>query len=190
MDALQMVDPHGALPNVGLDAALVDEFGGPMGNRAPRRRRINVEKFEPLAPGEKRTISFSLNPLSLFTSGYLLPLMHASIAIELLLVTSPRDVVVSDQPAELGANILRRRRSERWQINEPKLTYSSNTLSSAAQGELTGLALKREAEKAMYIPSQAITKPGDTPGCGKLLKPVLPPLVGNCEWGPRLIAVA
>ena len=42
------------------------------------------------------------------------------------------------------------------------------------------------SEKLMDA-SQAM--PGDTPGCGKLLKPVLPPLVGNCEWGPRLIAV-
>ena len=79
--------------------------------------------------------------------------MNASISIELLLVTSPQDVVVSDAPVAPGEGIAQRRRSERWQINQPRLTYSSNTLSSAAQGELTGLALKREAEKAMYIPS-------------------------------------
>ena len=144
MDALQMVDPYGAQPEVAP--------GGP-DDVVPCYRETNVEKFEPLAPGEKRTISFSLNPLSLFTSGYLLPLMHASIAIELLLVTSPKDVVVSDAPVDPGEGIVQRRRSERWQINQPRLTYSSNTLSSAAQGELTGLALKREAEKAMYIPS-------------------------------------
>ena len=46
----------------------------------------------------------------------------------------------------------------------------------------------RDAEKVM-IPSQAITKPGDAPRCGELLKPVLPPFAGNCDWGPRLIAV-
>ena len=93
----------------------------------------------PLQAGEKRTISFSLNPLSLFTSGYLLPLMHASIAIELLLVTSPKDVVVSDAPVDPGEGIVQRRRSERWSINQPRLTYSSNTLSSAAQGEFDQL---------------------------------------------------
>ena len=82
MDSMQMVDPYGALPNVSLDGVLIDDTGALMGDRAPRLKRINVEKFEPLAPGERRTISFSLNPLSLFTSGYLLPLMHASISVE------------------------------------------------------------------------------------------------------------
>ena len=54
----------------------------------------------------------------------------------------------------------------------------------------TGKGLARDSWPEKGTPaSQAITKPGDTPGCGKLLKPVLPPLVGNCEWGPRLIAV-
>ena len=39
------------------------------------------------------------------------------------------------------------------------------------------------------LASQVITKPGDAPRCGELLKPVLPPFVGNCDWEPRLIAV-
>ena len=149
--------------------------------------------------------------------------MHGSISIEMLLVSSPKDVVVSDLAADPANGVFQRRHSERWQVNQPRLCYSSNTLSSAAQGEfdqlisgkgivfnidtwttlqqtclsqqprvqffrsLNLLGEDRASEKLM-CPSRV--QLGDTPGCGKLLKPVLPPLVGNCEWGPRLIAVS
>ena len=36
---------HTLLPNVGLDGALLDPYGDPMGDRAPRLKRINVENI-------------------------------------------------------------------------------------------------------------------------------------------------
>ena len=64
--------------------------------------------------------------------------MHGSISVEMLLVSSPKDVVVSDIAAAANG-VAARRRSERWQITQPRLCYSSNTLSSAAQGEFDQL---------------------------------------------------
>ena len=62
-------------------------------------------------------------------------------------------------------------------------------LRSTCKLELRKTYAEDRATEKVKCPSQAIPKPGDTPGCGKLLKPVLPPLLGNWEWGPRLIAV-
>ena len=138
-----MADPYGTDPAVAANPAAATVVS---------EKRINVETFEPLAPGEKRTISFSMAPSALFTSSYLFPLMHASVSIEMLLVTSSKDCVVSDLAADPGNGVIQRRTSEKWLSNQPRLCMSYNTLSSASQGELTGLARDREAEKAM-LPS-------------------------------------
>ncbi len=68
-------------------------------------KRIACEKYEALVAGEKRTISFSLAPSGLFQSGYLFPLMHGSSSVEMLLVSSPKDVVVSDLAADPGGGV-------------------------------------------------------------------------------------
>jgi hypothetical protein len=132
MEALQMADPYGqdAAVAAGADAAhpaIISE------------KRIKSEKYLALIAGEKRAISFSLAPSGLFQSGYMFPLMHGSISIEMLLVSSPKDVVVSDLAADPANGVFQRRHSERWQVNQPRLCYSSNTLSSAAQGEFDQL---------------------------------------------------
>ena len=60
-----MSDPHGQQDRVAANAGVPAEI---------QEKRIQCEKYEPLAPGEKRTISFSLAPSGLFQSGYLFPL--------------------------------------------------------------------------------------------------------------------
>ena len=57
--------------------------------------------------------------------------------MELILVTSPKDCCMSTFAAAQG--IAARERSERFQINQPRLCYSTNTLSSAAQSEFDKL---------------------------------------------------
>ena len=126
-----MLDPHGQQAPVARNpGGIATEIQEP---------RINCEKYEPLAAGEKRTISFSLAPSGVFQSAYLFPLMHGSISVEMLLVSSPKEVVVSDLAVAPGQGVAARRRSERWQINQPRLCYSTNTLSSAAQQEFDKL---------------------------------------------------
>ena len=100
---LLMVDPYGQQARVAHDAGAPTEI---------QEKRIQCEKYEELAPGEKRTISFSLAPSGLFQSGYLFPLMHGSISVEMLLVSSSKEVVVSDLAAPANG-VAARRRSER-----------------------------------------------------------------------------
>ena len=61
-------------------------------------------------------------------------------------------------------------------------------LRSTSKLELRKAYAEDRASEKLKCPS-GLNRACDTPGCGKLLKPVLPPFVGNCDWGPRLIAV-
>ena len=61
-------------------------------------------------------------------------------------------------------------------------------LRSTAKLELRKTYAEDRASEKLMCPS-GLNRACDTPSCGKLLKPVLPPLLGNWEWGPRLIAV-
>ena len=76
-------------------------------------KRIQCEKYLALIAGERRTSAFSLAPPGLFQSGYMFPLMHGRISVELLLVSSPKDCVVSDLATAPGHGVFQRRRSER-----------------------------------------------------------------------------
>ena len=116
----------------GHDPAVAANAGSPAN---VSEKRIQSEKYLALVAGEKRTISFSLAPSGLFQSGYTFPLMHGSISLEMRIVSSSKDVVVSDLGTDPGNGVFQRRHSERWQVNQPRLCYSSNTLSGAAQGE-------------------------------------------------------
>ena len=62
-----MLDPYGHQDRVAPNLGAAAEIQEP---------RINCERYQPLNPGEKRTISFSLAPSGLFQSGYLLSLIH------------------------------------------------------------------------------------------------------------------
>ncbi len=84
MAAFQLIDTYGTEPEVPRGAGH---------NRAVYYTRIASEQYEELKAGEKRTISFSLAPSGVFQSAYMFPLMHGSISVELLLVSSPKNCV-------------------------------------------------------------------------------------------------
>ena len=112
MSAFQLVDPYG------IRAEQLREAGNV---RNVLYGRVTCEQYEDLLAGEKRTISFSLAPSGLFQSAYMFPLMHGSVSVELLLVSSPKDCCMSTwaQASQIAA----KPRSERFQINQPRLCY-------------------------------------------------------------------
>ena len=110
MSAFQLVDPYGIRAEQLRDDAEV---------RNVSYRRVTCEQYEDLLAGEKRTISFSLAPSGLFQSAYMFPLMHGSVSVELLLVSSPKDCCMSTWGE--ASNIAAKPRGERFQKNQPRL---------------------------------------------------------------------
>ena len=98
MQALQMVDPWGQ-----RNPVAPGELAEPA--QFITKKSIESERYESLAPSEKRTISFTLAPSGFFQSSYMFPLMHGSVR-----GNAPRELAkgLRDQLSHRGSGAGRR----------------------------------------------------------------------------------